>query len=494
MSLHTPLTQLQAQPALRATRLILVVALVGVLLVGSALPVQQAAAQSPAGIPAWPAIALQDVDGAYSTPVYLTHAGDGTNRLFVVEKAGRVMIIENGVKRTTPFLDIVTRVNSSCSECGLLGLAFPPTYATDGYFFVSYTAKGNPAPPLLSNEPSPSTGNDNVLARYRVSSGDANVADSSNEEIILTINQPYTNHNGGNILFGPDDLLYMGVGDGGSGGDPLKTAQNLASPLGKILRVEVGATGTYTIPVDNPFAHSAAGETAPAGVRASAVMTTPEPSTSYSNFLPYVERVEPTATPTPTLTPTFTPTPTPSPTPTATVTPTPGPTPPAMTAAIWAYGLRNPWRFSFDSATGDLWIGDVGQGNWEEVDYVPAGDQGGENYGWSVLEGTHCYPIGTSSCNSAGMTPPIHEYDHGVGQSITGGYVYRGPIAALQGIYIFGDFSAGTIFALRNDAGTWQNTTLLNAGFGIASFGQGPDGALYVVDYGGAIKKIVLAP
>ena len=391
-----------------------------------ALPAaHRALAQSPQGSPPWPTIALQEIATGFAKPVYLTHAGDGSNRLFVVEKAGKIFIIDNGVKQTLPFLDIVSKVNSSCNECGLLGLAFPPTYASDGYFFVSYTGKGNPAPPVLPDEPSPTVGNDNVLARYRVSTTNPNLADAANEERILTINQPYQNHNGGAILFGPDDLLYMGVGDGGSGGDPLKSAQNLASPLGKILRIEVGATGTYTVPPDNPFITSTVGGAA----------ARPE---------------------------------------------------------VWAYGLRNPWRFSFDAATGDLWIGDVGQSNWEEVDFVPAAAVGGQNYGWSILEGTHCYPPGTSGCSTTGKTQPIHEYGRAVGQSITGGYVYWGDIAALRGIYIYGDFSAGKIFGLRNEGGAWQSHDFLEAGFGIPSFGQGPDGALYVVDYGGSVQKIIL--
>ncbi len=423
-----------------------------------ALPAaHRALAQSPQGSPPWPTIALQEIATGFAKPVYLTHAGDGSNRLFVVEKAGKIFIIDNGVKQTLPFLDIVSKVNSSCNECGLLGLAFPPTYASDGYFFVSYTGKGNPAPPVLPDEPSPTVGNDNVLARYRVSTTNPNLADSANEERILTINQPYQNHNGGAILFGPDNLLYMGVGDGGSGGDPLKSAQNLASPLGKILRIEVGATGTYTVPPDNPF-----DVTAGAGIAHAE-------ATSATTFLPLIS-VPIQLTP----------------------IPTPIPTPTPAKSAIWAYGLRNPWRFSFDDTTGDLWIGDVGQGSWEEVDFVPAAVVGGENFGWSILEGTHCYPPGTSGCSTTGKTQPIHEYGRAVGQSITGGYVYWGDIAALRGIYIYGDFSAGKIFGLRNEGGAWQSHDFLEAGFGIPSFGQGPDGALYVVDYGGSVQKIIL--
>ncbi len=440
------------------------------------------AAQAPAGIAVWPTISLEPVADGLRLPVYVTHAGDGSGRLFVVEKAGKIIIVENGVKRTTPFLDIVSLVKSTCSECGLLGLAFPPNFATDGYFFVSYTAKSNLAAPVLPGEPS--AGNDNALARYRVSASDPNVADSGSGEVILAINQPYQNHNGGEILFGPDDLLYMGVGDGGSGGDPLKSAQNLTSPLGKLLRIEVGATGTYTVPADNPFV-----KTNPNNPFTAASPVPPQqPTPANDTFLPLVSKPVPTATPLP---PTATPVP-----PTATpVPPTATPVPPTATpskSAIWAYGLRNPWRFSFDSATGDLWIGDVGQGAWEEVDFVPAGAQGGENYGWSILEGTHCYPPGSSGCVSAGKTQPVYEYDRSVGQSITGGYVYRGSIAALQGIYIYGDFSAGKIFGLRKEGDTWQNTELLDAGFGISSFGEGPAGELYVVDYGGAIKRVAV--
>lgn len=416
-----------ANPAARLVRLAMPVVVAAALLVGVAFPgAGHAAAQSPEGAPPpWPTIALEKVADGFSQPVFVTHAGDGSGRLFVLEKVGRIIIIDNGVKVATPYLDIESKVKSSCGECGLLGLAFPPSFAADGYFFVSYTAKGNPAQSVLPDEPSPVDGNDNVLARYRVSAADPNLADSGSEEIILTINQPYQNHNGGDILFGPDELLYFGVGDGGNGGDPLKTAQNLLSPLGKILRIEVGATGAYTIPADNPFITSTVGGAA----------ARPE---------------------------------------------------------IWAYGVRNPWRFSFDSIADDLWMGDVGQNKWEEVDYRPAGAQGGENYGWSIFEGAHCYPPATTGCDDAGITMPVHEYGRSVGQSITGGYVYRGIITPLRGIYVYGDFSAGKIFGLRDEGGAWQNYEFLEAGFGIPSFGEGPDGALYVVDFGGSIQRITV--
>jgi glucose/arabinose dehydrogenase len=474
MSLYQRMAARQARRPLLATLLLVPALVLAIALtVGGGPPLS---AQAPEASAAWPAIALQDVASGFENPVYVTHAGDNTNRLFVVEKKGRIVIVENGVKVATPFLDIIDKVNSKCFECGLLGLAFPPTYETDGYFFVSYTAKGNLAQPILPNEPSPTNGNDNVLARYRVSGLNPNQAEQTSEEVILTINQPYQNHNGGAILFGPDDLLYMGVGDGGSSGDPLKTAQNLASPLGKILRIEVGRTGTYTVPADNPF--NAANPNNPF----TAASPVPPQQTAPANdtFLPLVTKPEATATPLP---PTATPVP-----PTATPVP---PTPTAPKSAIWAYGLRNPWRFSFDKETGDLWIGDVGQGSWEEVDYRPAADAGGENYGWSVLEGTHCYPPTVTTCDRTGKIMPIFEYDHGVGQSITGGYVYRGPEAALQGIYFFADYVSGKIFGLRPAGAAWENHQFRDEPYQISSFGEGPDGTLYVIEFGGVIRKIV---
>ncbi len=267
------------------------------------------------------------------------------------------------------FLDITDRVRSG-GERGLLGLAFPPGYADKGYFYVNYTALNGAT----------------TISRFRLIAGDPNRADPASEEILLVIAQPYANHNGGQIAFSPrDGYLYVGMGDGGSGGDPQNRAQNPAELLGKLLRLDVeGAVGTasaYLVPPTNPY-------TATIGYR-------PE---------------------------------------------------------IWALGLRNPWRFSFDRQTGDLYIGDVGQGLWEEIDYQPASSAGGQNYGWRIMEGAHCY--NPDPCDSTGLTLPIWEYSHSAGQCVTGGYVYRGDdYPDLAGMYIFGDYVSGAIWGLRRAGG-----------------------------------------
>jgi glucose/arabinose dehydrogenase len=366
---------------------------------------------------AWPTIQLTQISDEFNQPLQLLHAGDGSGRLFVVERAGTVRILKNGALLPTPFLDIHERVNSTCGECGLLSIAFPPDYETSGWFIVSYSAKNNPVQPTDPNEPD--AANDTILARFRVT-GNPDVANPSSEESILLVNQPYGNHNGGLAKFGPDGLLYFGLGDGGSGGDPLGAGQRLNTLLGKLLRIAVGPTGTYTVPARNPFVGNTAAR--------------PE---------------------------------------------------------IWAYGLRNPWRWSFDRTTGDLWIGDVGQGLWEEVDFAPSTSTGGENYGWNRLEGTHCYE--PPSCTSAGTVLPVHEYPHGssTGRSVTGGYVYRGPQVALQGIYFFSDISSGRIWGLRPVGTPWESATLLETGRGISSFGEDEAGRLYVTSYyDGALLRI----
>jgi glucose/arabinose dehydrogenase len=375
------------------------------------------------GKAAWPTIKLTLISDDFSQPLQLLHAGDGSGRLFVVERAGYVRIVKNGALLTTPFLDIHDRVNSTCGECGLLSIAFPPDFETSGWFVVSYSAKNNPVHPTDPNEPDPSVGNDTVLARFRVT-GNPDVADPSSEQPILLVNQPYANHNGGLAKFGPDGKLYFGLGDGGSGGDPLGAGQRLNTLLGKLLRIAVGPTGTYTVPSDNPFVGVS-------GAR-------PE---------------------------------------------------------IWAYGLRNPWRWSFDRTIGDLWIGDVGQGLWEEVDFAPSTSTGGENYGWNRLEGTHCYEPPT--CTSAGTVLPVHEYPHGnlTGRSVTGGYVYRGPQTGLQGIYFFSDISGGRIWGLRPSGSVWEWAQFLETGRGISSFGEDEAGQLYVTSYyDGALLRIDEAP
>jgi glucose/arabinose dehydrogenase len=336
-----------------------------------------------------------DVAGGFTRPLNLTHTGD--DRLFVVEQDGRIKIIQNGTVLPTAFLDVSSLVSRGGSEQGLLGLAFHPNYAQNGWFFINYT----------------DTAGDTVVARYQVSS-DPNRADANSRTVVLTVDQPYANHNGGHMLFGPDGYLYIGMGDGGSGGDPQNRAQNPATLLGKMLRINVNQI-PYTVPTDNPFVSNTAYK--------------PE---------------------------------------------------------IWAVGLRNPWRFSFDRATGDLYIGDVGQSNWEEVNFQPAG-VGGLNYGWKVYEGTHPFGGGTL----ANATMPFAEYNHGSGCSVTGGYVYRGAsMPDMQGVYVYGDFCSGIVWtAYRNSAGTWQAPQFMDTNYSISSFGEDRNGELYIVDYNGKVVR-----
>jgi glucose/arabinose dehydrogenase len=343
----------------------------------------------------------------------VTHAGDGSGRIFVVEQRGRVRIIMNGVLRAEPFLDISDRV-SCCGERGLLSIAFPPGYATSGRFYVNYTNKAG----------------DTVVARYRVTA-DPGVADPGSEEVVLSVEQPYANHNGGQLAFGPNDrYLYIGMGDGGNAGDPQNRAQNPASLLGKMLRLEVesGDPLTYSVPATNPFLAT-----------------------------------------------------------------------PGYRGEIWALGLRNPWRFSFDAATGDLYIGDVGQNQYEEIDYQPAASSGGENYGWRIMEGNHCFdPV---DCDPSGLTLPVAEYLHppSACASVTGGTVYRGSAyPGLIGLYFYGDYCDGRIWALWKDGATWQNHLLYDAPFSISSFGSDQAGNLWLTQYApgsqGAIHQVVEAP
>jgi glucose/arabinose dehydrogenase len=358
---------------------------------------------------AWPQISLSTVAGGFTQPVHVTHAGDGSGRIFVVEQGGRIRILDNGVARATPFLDVSSRV-ACCGERGLLSVAFPPGFATKGYFYVNYTRTPDGA---------------TVVARYRVSAGDENVADPASEEVILTIAQPFANHNGGQLAFGPDGFLYIGMGDGGSGGDPLNNGQTPGTLLGKLLRIDVeSGTAPYVVPPDNPFVGVA-------GVR-------PE---------------------------------------------------------IWALGLRNPWRFSFDRGTGDLYIGDVGQGTFEEIDFQPAGDPGGRNYGWNVMEGDSCYPPGTIGCNRAGLALPVFVYDHSLGCSVTGGHVYRGSASPpLQRVYLFGDYCSGRIWGLRKSGAGWDNALLATTALPISSFGEDESGNVYVVNHASGDLLKILSP
>ena len=352
-------------------------------------------------------VTLTMVANGYTRPLLVTNAGDGSNRLFVVEQTGVIWVIEDGTLLDTPFLDVSDLISPDAlnlrgySERGLLGLAFHPNYEENGQFYINYTDLGG----------------DTVVARYFVSEDDPNVADPNSVSTVLTQFQPYPNHNGGHMEFGPDGYLYIAFGDGGSGGDPQGYAQSLNTLLGKILRIDVDNGDPYSVPEDNPFVGQE--------------NTAPE---------------------------------------------------------IWAYGLRNPWRFSFDSETGDLYIADVGQGDYEEVDFQPADSSGGENYGWKVYEGTHPYTGGELS----DAVMPVAEYDHSEGASISGGYVYRGTqLPELQGVYFYGDFGSGTIWYLYRDAaGNWQSDVFIrNSGHSISSFGVDEQNELYLVDYSGSIYR-----
>ncbi len=358
--------------------------------------------RSPVTATALPAISYQllPVATGFERPVYLTHAGDGSGRLFVVEQPGRVRIISSGKLLPEAFLDLSALVNSRKNERGLLGLAFHPQYARNGYFFVHYSAADGAT----------------AVARYHVSEN-AQRADAASATLVLSQPQPYPNHNGGQLAFGPDGYLYLGLGDGGSAGDPQGNGQNLGTWLGKILRLDVDAALPYALPAANPFV-------AGGGL--------PE---------------------------------------------------------IWAYGLRNPWRFSFDRRSGDLFIADVGQGNWEEINFQPAAETAARNYGWAIVEGNHCVQSG---CAAPGVSMPVAEYDHSSGCSVTGGYVYRGiRLAALQGAYIYGDYCTGTIWALRPAAGgAWRTSVLLQSALNISSFGEDEAGELYVVHHGGSVFRL----
>jgi glucose/arabinose dehydrogenase len=354
-------------------------------------------------------VVLSMVASGFTSPVYVTSPHDGSGRLFVVEQGGRIKIIKSGTVLATPFLDISSLVSKG-GEQGLLGLAFHPNFKSNGLFYIDYTRSNG----------------DTVIARYKRSSK-GNVADRSSAYPMLTIPQPYDNHNGGMLAFGPDGFLYIGMGDGGSSGDPQNRAQNLDSLLGKILRIDVNGGNSqhrYLIPSSNPYVGKAGRD------------------------------------------------------------------------EVWSSGLRNPWRFSFDHATGDMWIGDVGQGAWEEIDRAKVNTTStsrgrGLNYGWHILEGTHCYPPG-SSCSGAGMMGPVAEYDHGQGCSVTAGYVYRGPdVPALRDRYVFADFCSGRIWMVpRTTAAGATPQLLVDTSLSISSFGEGGAYELFVVDRGGTIYRL----
>lgn len=339
-----------------------------------------------------------------SSPLYLASPPDD-DRLFVVEQRGTVRIVSGGQLLPTPFLDL-SGVVSSGGERGLLSLAFHPEFATNGRLFVDYTD---------------ASGNTRVVG-YRVSASDPNRADPTSGDTILAVQQPYSNHNGGLVTFGPDGMLYVGLGDGGSGGDPLGNGQDLSTVLGSILRLDVDAGSPYAIPPDNPFVGQA-------GSR----------------------------------------------------------------GEIWAYGLRNPWRFAFDPDAGLLYIADVGQSLWEEVD-VERADEGGLNYGWNTMEGSHCYDA--PSCDRTGLTLPVLEYGHDQGCSITGGMVYRGAaMPQLRGTYFYSDYCGGWLRSFRyvggsvTDARSWDVGDLGQ----VLSFGKDSQGELYVLSASGTVYRLELA-
>ncbi len=350
--------------------------------------------QTPIGAPR-----LQTVLTGLTTPVFVTNARDGSNRLFILEQAGRIKVLQPGSTTPSIYLDISSKVISG-GERGLLGLAFHPRFSTNRRFFIDYTRQTDGA---------------TVIAEYQQSDTNANIA-ATTEKVLLTIPQPFENHNGGMLAFGKDGFLYIGMGDGGAANDPNNRAQNPADLLGKILRIDIDRTGVgapYTSPNDNPFFGSPQGRD-----------------------------------------------------------------------EIYAIGLRNPWRFSFDRLTGNLYVGDVGQANREEIDFVTRGG----NYGWRIREGIDCTNNDPSLCTQTDLIPPITDYDHSGGRcSVTGGYVYRGSQRALpQGGYVFGDFCSGEIFHMQNGI----RRLLISSGLNISSFGEDESGEIYVVDISGTLARL----
>ncbi len=333
---------------------------------------------------------------SFSDPVDFKHAGDGTNRLFVVEQKGIIQVFENdaATDKKSVFLDIDARVASG-GEMGFLGLTFHPNFKTNGYFFVNYTRS--------------SPRRQTVISRFKAN---GQVADPNSEAILFTFDQPYSNHNGGQIAFGADGFLYIATGDGGSGGDPQNYSQNKKSLLGKMLRIDVNATekGNYGIPKDNPYIGNTEG----------------------------------------------------------------------FSEEIFAYGLRNPWRFSIDAVTKNIWVGDVGQNKVEEIDIVTKGG----NYGWRIKEANNCYDA-SGDCNKTDLIPPVWSYVQGNdGYSVTGGAVYRGKkLTDLIGKYICGDYVSGKIWALSNDGKAVTKSDLITNVSSVSTFGEDANGELYICDY-----------
>ncbi len=359
--------------------------------------------------PSAPTLSLTQVASGLNSALYVTAPPGDTNRIFVVQQSGAIRVVRRDTLLPTLFLNL-SGIISTGGERGLLSLAFDPNYASNGFFYVDYTASNGAL----------------TVARYHISAN-PNVGDATSGQVLLSIpHAANSNHNGGLVTFGPDGYLYIGTGDGGGGGDPDDNGQDSTVLLGKILRIDVNGAPPYAIPASNPF----------------------------------VGR------------------------------------PPAA-PEVWAYGLRNPWRFSFDRMTHDLYIGDVGQNAWEELNFASAGDPGGRNYGWNTMEGAHCYPSG-NSCPMAGLILPVYEYSHGSNNancSITGGYVYRGTrYPDLAGRYFFGEYCAGWIRSLRMQGGTVTDLIDHTADFGVAggltSFGEDARGEIYVTRSSGQVYRI----
>ncbi|HZM21797.1 MAG TPA: PQQ-dependent sugar dehydrogenase [Anaerolineales bacterium] len=359
------------------------------------IPTSIPSTDTPSSVSTFPdpnAYSWQQVASGLDRPLDLQP--DGSGRLYIVEKLGHIHLFqdaEDGQVSETPFLNIEDRVNDISNEMGLLGLAFHPNYAENGFFYVNYTGSGG----------------NTFISRFHA---EGDTVDPNSEVILLTVDQPFPNHNGGVVTFGPDGYLYLGLGDGGAAGDPFGNGQSLDTLLGKILRIDVDSAEPYAIPPDNPFGDE-----------------------------------------------------------------------------IWAYGLRNPWRISFDRNTDDLYIGDVGQGEWEEIDFLPAGAPGGANFGWDLREGAHDYEGG----GSADLIEPIAEYSHQEGGcSVTGGYVYRGSMPEWNGIYLYGDYCTGLIWGLIRSGDSWQKQLLFQVNQRITSFGQDESGEIYLIGDGGEILRL----
>jgi glucose/arabinose dehydrogenase len=351
-------------------------------------------------------LALSTVVSGLSSPVGIERP-PGDNRFFIIEQRGTIRILQNGALLPGNFLDLQSIVNFDGQEQGLLGIAFHPNYATNHKFYVNYTQdEGN---------------RETHISEFQTMASDPNTTDPNSERVLLVVNQPFPNHKGGQLVFGPDGFLYIGLGDGGSGGDPLGNGQNTSTYLGKMLRINVDppfATGKeYGIPADNPFV--------------------------VSGGLP----------------------------------------------EIFAFGLRNPWRFSFEPVTSRLFVADVGQDSWEEIDIL----QKGGNFGWNVMEGMHCYPPTVTTCDMTNKILPIFEYSHSDGIAVIGGYIYKGSaIPSLANKYIYADLT-GKIWSLTEaPANTWTRANLLDTGLTFTSFGKDAAGELYLVDYNGLIRKMVL--